>query len=140
MLGEARNAISDVYAREISRFMSLATEKGHSDLNVNRRGSMRHHQSWPMFVARLDAGESEDISVTMHDISSEGIGFFSDSGFPVGCTLGIKLFWSDPSALRIPVIVKHNEITQRGVLVGAQFAINDPGACGLAGRGVQWYG
>lgn len=137
----AKKIAEDQLAQEITRFLNLAAKHGNSDLYHNRRSSVRYHRSWPMFVTLLDSPVLCDQSVTLHNISATGIGFFCDEGFPVGTVIGVKLFWSDPDSPRIPAIVKHNQITPEGTLVGAEFAINDHGLRKiLLEKEGNWYG
>ncbi|MFH1419475.1 MAG: PilZ domain-containing protein [Planctomycetota bacterium] len=139
-----QSSISDIRValqREISRFLQLAARPAYSDLYHNRRGAIRYHRACPLFVARLDSHPAEDISVTLHDISNEGIGFYCDQPLPKGCIIGIKLFWAEPNAPRVPAVVRHQELTQQGFLVGAQFAASDAEACARveAETGKRWY-
>jgi hypothetical protein len=138
---KSTSASTDQLAREISRFLNAASKHGNSDLYHNRRTAVRYHRAWPMFAARLDAPTIRDQSVTLHNISAGGIGFFCDEGFPVGSVIGIKLFWSDPCSPRVPAIVKHVQITPEGTLIGAEFAISDHGLRKMiAEKSRDWYG
>ena len=131
------HALADLMGREIERFVNSTALRGKSDLYTNRRAAMRYHRSVPMLVARLDGSpaQRQDYSVTMSDVSSGGIGFFCDTGFPVGSILGVRLFKSESGPVRVPVVVCHNLVSSRGVLVGARFAADDPEACELV---EQW--
>ncbi len=141
MEGLKGGQISELLSSEIARFMDAAIKRGDSNLYHNRRSTVRHHRTWPLFVARMDAEDTGDLNVTLRDISLQGIGFLCDAGFPVGCVLGIKLFWSEPNAPRVPAIVRHNQITLEGTFVGAEFAVNDPEACALIEKNLpSWYG
>jgi hypothetical protein len=134
-------SISHIMSREISRFIDSAARGGRSELYVNRRSAARVHRSYPLLVARVDDGRGRDYSVTMANVSKEGVGFYCDTGFPVGSILGVKLFWSDPHSVRVPLLVCHNLITTRGVLVGGRFAIDDAAACELVEAWRPgWYG
>ncbi len=132
---------AEALRNEIARFMNAAVKRGNTDLYQNRRSSVRYHRSWPLFVTRMDTPKSRDLSVTLHNISNDGIGFLCDEGIPVGSVIGVKLFWSDPEAPRVPAVVRHVQITQEGILVGAQFMVHDHELCSLVTRqSAQWYG
>lgn len=132
---------AEALRKEIARFMNAAVKLGNTDLYQNRRSSVRYHRSWPMFVSRLDAPKVRDLSVTLHNISDDGIGFLCDEGLQVGAVIGVKLFWSDPEAPRVPAVVRHVQITQEGILVGAQFMVHDHELCRLVSRQhPRWYG
>ena len=140
-LTQMKPSPSQALAHEISRFLHTTARQSNSDLYYNRRASVRYHRSWAMFVARLDIKQPQDISVTLHDISREGVGFLCDQGFPVGTPIAVKLFWSDPTSPRVPAVVKHNKITLEGTLVGAQFILTDADLCKLAESSKPaWYG
>lgn len=94
-----------------------------------------------MFVTRLDQKGSPDASVTLYNVSSGGVAFLSDTTFPPGALLGIKLFWSDPDAARVPAIVRHTYPRSKGILVGAEFVLDDPRVFELIyQRNGRWYG
>ncbi len=138
------SSVSDIriaLQREISRFLQVAAKPGQSDLYHNRRSTVRYHRACPLFVARLDNHNTEDLSVTLRDISNEGVGFYSDQPFPKGCIIGIKLFWAEPNAPRVPAIVRHQELTQQGFFIGAEFAASDAEACARveSETGKRWY-
>lgn len=135
------NPLSQVFEREINRFITRTAKPASPDLYQDRRASARFHRSWPLFVRQLDQKRHEDISCTLDNVSPRGIGFFCDSGFPVGTVLAVKLFWSDPNAPRVPAVVRHNQITQQGILVGAEFVIHDEAACAQIQEALStWYG
>lgn len=141
MTALAEQCAANVYEREISRFLREATGRRNKFLTADRRGARRYHRSMPIFITRLDGHPKEDLSVTLDDISVSGIGFFSDIGFPVGAILSVKLFWSDPHATRVPAVVRHTEITQQGMHVGAEFIVSDNRACELIETTpASWYG
>lgn len=141
MLALATDAISKVFEREITRFIESTARRWDCDRYQDRRTSTRYHRSRPMFVARLNKGQGVDVSATLRDVSMGGVGFFCDRAFPVGALLGIKLFWSDPNATRVPAIVRHSRITHQGFLIGAQFVIDNPQACRMIQNGLSsWYG
>ncbi len=138
------SSVSDIRValqREISRFLQVALKPGASDMCHNRRSAVRYHRACPLFVARLDCRQAEDFSVTLHDVSNDGIGFYCDQPLPKGCLIGIKLFWAEANAPRVPAIVCHQELTQQGFLVGAQFAASDTEACAVieSETGKRWY-
>jgi hypothetical protein len=138
---QTAQSLSQGLAREIARFLHSTIRRSNSDLYYNRRTEMRYHRSWPMFVARLDVKQPQDVSVTLYDISREGVGFYCDDGFPIGTPIAVKLFWSDPTSPRVPAVVQHNKITLEGTLVGAQFVLNDTQMCKLADLSKPgWYG
>ncbi|MCG8403973.1 MAG: PilZ domain-containing protein [Phycisphaerales bacterium] len=133
--------LSQVFLREIDRFIAKTIKPTSPGLYQDRRVSKRFHRSWPLFVTHLDEDPVVDISGTLDNISTKGIGFYCDSGFAVGTYLAVKLFWSDPHALRVPAVVRHNQMTQQGVLVGARFVLHDEDACELIQHKlVSWYG
>jgi hypothetical protein len=137
----APHPLAKVFEREIARFVAAASRGDCTDLYRNRRSSARYHRSWPLLVTPIGQGDASDLSATLHDVSSGGIGFFCDSGFPVGTFLGIKLFWSDPDTPRIPAVVRHTRITQEGVLLGTRFIVNSEKLCTLIDNGRHaWYG
>ena len=132
--------LSMVLKREVARFLTSAAPTSRP-LYRNRRAAARYHRALPIFVYRLDKGRAFDVGATLQDISDDGIGFHCDEEFPLGAILGIKLFWSEPNAPRIPVIVRHWHVTQEGILIGAHFALNDAVACTLLEAGSRtWYG
>ncbi len=137
----APHPLAKVFEREIARFVAAASHSNCSSLYRNRRSAARYHRSWPLLITPIGQGDESDLSATLHDVSSGGIGFFCDSGFPVGTFLGIKLFWSDPDTPRIPAVVRHARITQEGVLIGARFVVNSQKLCMLIDDGHHaWYG
>ncbi|MFQ5430544.1 MAG: PilZ domain-containing protein [Phycisphaerae bacterium] len=135
------NSLHTVFEREISRFLSHTSENPTARLYRNRRAAVRHHKAVPLFVARFDQALPIDIGVRLHDISTGGLGFYSRWSFPVGTLLGVKLFWADQSAPRIPAVVRHYQIKTEGVLVGAAFVLDDLRACERVQRySRNWYG
>ena len=141
MSGLAVHPLAKVFEREIQRFVAAAADHGGAQLYRNRRAAARIHRSWPLLITRLGRRGDMDISGTLHDVSSGGIGFYCDHGFPVGALLGIKLFWSDPNTPRVPALVCHNQVHQEGILVGARFVVHDAEACALIDTGADaWYG
>lgn len=137
MTDGTQQGLADVMSREVAQFVATAAQRGKSDLYTNRRAALRFHRAVPLLVARLDGKLSErrDYSVTMADVSSDGIGFYCDTGFPVGSILGVRLFRNESGAVRVPVVVCHNLVSSRGVLVGCRFAADEPEACELV---EQW--
>ena len=141
MLATADPDIAGQMSREIDKFLQIAARRCPVDLYRDRRAIPRYHRSMPLPVALLDQDPVEDVSVTLRDVSADGIGFYCDTGFPSGCLLGVKLFWSDPRGCRVPAVVRHTLITQQGFLVGAQFVTRDPDACErVAFEALNWYG
>lgn len=141
MTTSAAESLSMVLAREISRFVDASARMKEASLYRNRRASVRYHRSSPIFVAQLADNLMEDVRATLHDISTEGIGFYCDSWFPVDAILGVKLFWNDPGVPRVPVCVRHQQATADGILIGAQFVIGDAEVCRLLERcPTAWYG
>lgn len=137
----ATHPLAKVFEREIARFVAAASRSHCASLYRNRRSAARYHRSWPILITPIGQGAEDDRSATLHDVSSGGIGFFCDSGFPVGTYLGIKLFWSDSDTPRIPAVVQHVRITQEGVLIGAKFVVNSEKLCMLIDGGCEpWYG
>ncbi len=138
----ANSPTTEALRREIDRFMQAAVKHGQSDLYQNRRSSLRYHRSWPLLVAAVEMPEMDDLSVTLSDVSADGVGFFCDRSLPEGMLLGVKLFWMDPNSPRVPAIVRHQQITQQGFLVGAQFLFDDPTARDMIRRHAtgSWYG
>jgi len=133
--------LAKVFEREIARFVAASARQGGGRSYRNRRAAVRYHRSCPLFIARLDDGFIEDIPATLHDVSTGGIGFYCDYEFPVSAILGVKLFWSEPCAPRIPVNVRHHSHTSNGILTGGQFLIHDPLACRLIEKApISWYG
>lgn len=138
----AGNPLSRVLEREITRVVTLTADPSQLELYRNRRAAARHHRCRPILVCRLDGDPGADTSAALHDISTDGIGFFCETGFCEGAILAIKLCWSDPHAPRVPALVRHQHITRQGVLVGAQFIINSSHACELIENkwARHWYG
>ncbi len=135
----ANDSFARVFQREIERFVEATARS--ALLYQNRRRKARHHRECPLLIARLPGGPDSDVAATLHDISSEGIGFLCDAGYPVGTVIGIKLFWSDSDATRVPAVVRHCEIHAEGFLVGAEFAVDDDRACNLIAQSpLAWYG
>jgi len=137
----AAEPLSMVLAREIDRFVSASVRMKGASLYRNRRASVRYHRSCPIFVAQLADDLVEDVRATLHDVSSDGIGFYCDSRFSVDAILGVKLFWTDIGAPRVPVCVRHQRATSDGILIGAQFVTDDSKVCRLIERcPTAWYG
>ena len=141
MTASAAEPLSRVLVREIDRFVAASARMRRASLYRNRRASVRYHRSCPIFVARLAYDLAEDVRATLRDVSSDGIGFYCDLCFPVDAILGVKLFWTDPGAPRVPVCVRHQRETADGTLVGAQFITDDTKVCRLlACCPTAWYG
>lgn len=141
MTPSAAEPLSMVLAREIHRFVDTSARMKGASLYRNRRASVRYHRSCPIFVARLADSLVEDVRATLHDISTRGIGFYCDCRFPVDAILGIKLFWTDLDAPRVPVCVRHQNATADGILIGAQFITDDAKVCRLLECcPTAWYG
>lgn len=133
--------LAHVFHREIERFVETTVRTGANSLYQNRRRASRHHRECPLLIAKLGNITKTDAAATLYDISTDGLGFLSDAGYPVGTLIGIKLFWSDTAATRVPAIVRHCEIHVEGFLIGAEFVFDDPDACSLIERAeTAWYG
>ncbi len=141
MTTSAAEPLSMVLAREIRHFVAASARMKGASLYRNRRASVRHHRSCPIFVAQLADDLAKDVSATLRDVSAEGIGFYSEYWFPIDVILGVKLCWTDPSALRVPVCVRQQHETPDGILVGAQFITDDAEVCRLLESCPStWYG
>ena len=141
MTALAAEPLSMVLAREIDRFVAASASMKGASLYRNRRASVRYHRSSPIFVARLIDDLVEDVRATLHDISTNGIGFYCNCRFPIGAILGVKLFWTDSGAPRVPVCVRHQHTTADGILTGAQFITDDAKVCRLLECcPTAWYG
>lgn len=133
--------ITELYEKEVERFIRTASQSVNMTLYRNRRASTRVHRSMPILFARVDNGPVVDQSATLYNVSNDGIAFYCDCGLPAGAILAVKVFWSDAHAQRLPAVVRHCDITQQGFLVGAQFAFHQPDVRELIESTPQvWYG
>ncbi len=133
--------LAGVFDREIQRFLKNTICGESTGLYRRRQATERVHRSYAILVTRLDSGPLADVRATLYNVSSHGIGFLSDRAYPVGAILGIKLDWADPNAHRVPAIVRHTTRTNRGLLVGAEFAHQFEEICNLLDEPIgQWYG
>ncbi|MFQ5411324.1 MAG: PilZ domain-containing protein [Phycisphaerae bacterium] len=134
--------VSCVYLREVVRFIgSVGSISSGADRFRNRRSTQRAHRSWPLLATVLDRHPACDLRVILHDISTAGVGFYSETPFSVGTLLGIKLFWSEIDAPRVPAEVRHARITRHGILVGARFVYDQSEACRrIEETWTRWYG
>ncbi len=141
MPGLTASPMSEMFEREIARFIEATSAQHGEALYRNRRDTVRYHRSQPVLVSRVDEGIQDDIAGTLQDVSKSGLGFICDFGFPAGSILCIKLFWQDPSAPRVPAVVRRVNMLQEGILIGAQFATNDQEVCQMLEHGpLCWYG
>jgi len=141
MASSAAEPLSMVLAREIDRFVAASARMTEASLYQNRRASVRYHRSCPIFVARLGDKLVEDTRAVLHDVSCDGIGFYCGCRFPIDAILGVKLFWTDPGAPRVPICVRHQRETADGFLTGARFITADAEVCRLLECcPTAWYG
>ncbi len=141
MQGSHARPIAGVFEREIQRFLRTTIRRDTLSLYRGRQATERLHRSYAILVARLDGGPIADFRATLYDVSSQGIGFLSSRPFPIGAVLGVKLDWANPNAYRVPAIVRHSTRTNRGLLIGAEFAHNSDEVCKLLEEPLgQWYG
>jgi len=121
--------LGGVLQREVNKFLAVSRRRSEHDLYLGRRSSRRYYRNWPLLISRIGRREVRDVSAALHNASESGLAFRSALSFPEGATLAAKLFWHDPRAYRVPMIVRHCENVSNGFIVGCEFALDDEELC-----------
>jgi len=125
------------YKREIARLIALAVQSGDTDAYSGKRGTTRITNGLQLEVTTDPNNPSAAWAVIMHDVSEDGVAFWSKRDLSPRTLIYIRQFSPDKIRPWIPASVKHKTVGLRGNLVGAEFDISrsagsapGPGACG----------
>ena len=107
--------------REMRRMLDDASAGGKGDTYAGKRGSTRFAEGTMLEVTTDPSDSGDTQSVTMHNISREGIGFQSGKDMSPGTAFFVREFSGDNSNLWIPARIRHKTPFVGGFLVGAVF-------------------
>ncbi len=140
MKGVQAPSIQSVIQREVARFVAVNRRRGESDLYLGRRAVRRHHRAVPLLVTPLSPQGSVDLSVSLCDVSSNGLAFRFSRPIRVGTPLAIRLFWHDRHAHRVPAVVRNCAPLDGAWRMGCEFALDDEALCTRAAElREHWY-
>lgn len=107
--------------REIERLLHAAGQYGEGDLYRGKRHAARVSGELQLEVTTDTADPSAAWPVGMHDISDEGVSFWSKRKVSERTLIYIREFSSDNLRVWIPACVKHSTMGIRGHLIGTSF-------------------
>ncbi len=106
---------------EIARLVTLAGQEGEADNYPGKRDATRYADALQLEVTMNPECPSDSWGVSMQDISTGGLSFWSKRKIAQRTDVWVREFSSDNKGLWMPARVTHCTIGIRGHLIGAAF-------------------
>lgn len=118
----ARNTINaSAVPGEIARLVAFAGQEGEADHYTGKRETTRYADGLQLEVTTNLQGRSDSWAVSMQDISTGGVSFWSKRKIDQRTDVWVREFTANNDGLWIPARVTHCTIGIRGHLIGAAF-------------------
>lgn len=118
----ARNTINaSAVPGEIARLVAFAGQEGEADHYTGKRETTRYADGLQLEVTTNPQCPSDSWAVSMQDISTGGVSFWSKRKIDQRTDVWVREFTANNDGLWIPARVTHCTIGIRGHLIGAAF-------------------